>query len=71
MIKSQPKGVTYEEGSATKTFGLAAEHPEGRRVACRRGGRGLVAGLGSEDWSEIRLLWASGSLLGLADGPFL
>lgn len=70
MIKSQPKGVTYEEGSATKTFGLRAEHPEGQRVACRRG-HGLVAGLGSEDWSEIRQLWASGNLLGLTDGPFL
>lgn len=69
MIKSQPKGVTYEEGSATRTFGLGAERPEGRCVACKRGGHGLVAGLGSKDWSEIRLLWASGSL-GLADGPF-
>lgn len=30
-----------------------------------------MAGLGSKDWSEIRQLWASGSLPGLADGPFL
>lgn len=30
-----------------------------------------MASLGSDDWSEIRQLWPSGSLQGLADGPFL
>lgn len=70
MINSQPKWVTQEEGSTNRTFGLQAEHSEDRRVAYRRG-HGWVAGLGSEDWSEIRQLGASGSLLGLADGPFL
>lgn len=30
-----------------------------------------MAGLGSEDWSEIRQLWALGHLLRLADGLFL
>lgn len=30
-----------------------------------------MAGLGSEDWSEIHRLGASGSLLEQADGPFL
>lgn len=31
---------------------------------------GYTAGLGSEDWSEIRQLWTLGILLGLADGLF-
>lgn len=71
MINSQPKWVTQEEGSTNRTFGLQAERSEDRCVAGRRAGHGWVAGLGSEDWSEIRQLGASGSLLGLADGPFL
>ena len=71
MINAQPKWMTLEEGSATRTFGLQAQYPEGQCVACRRDRHVWVASLGPKDWSEIPQLWASGSLLGPADGPFL